>query len=212
MTSLMVPKTTHSVKGFGTATHVFYDRHFDLPSIKILPGEYYGSDEDIIVNTVLGSCVSACIWDKTTNMGGMNHFMLPDTDERDFTGAAGRFGTYAMELLINDLMKHGARRDSLECKLFGGGNVMKGFTTINVGERNAQFAMDFLKTEKIRVTAQDLLDIYPRKVVFFAKTGRALVKKLREDTAATVVTMESKYRSTLQAEKAAKSCGDIELF
>jgi chemotaxis protein CheD len=117
-----------------------------------------------------------------------------------------------MELLINDLMKHGARRDSLECKLFGGGNVMKGFTTINVGERNAKFAVDFLKTEKILITAQDLLDVYPRKVIFFAKTGRALVKKLREDTASSVVTLETKYRSTLQAEKAATSCGDIELF
>jgi chemotaxis protein CheD len=109
-------------------------------------------------------------------------------------------------------MKHGAHRDSLECKLFGGGNVMKGFTTMNVGERNAQFALDFLKTEKIRITAQDLLDVFPRKVIFFTKTGRALVKKLREDTAVSVVTMETKYRSTLQTEKVAKTGGEIELF
>ncbi|MFN7353446.1 MAG: chemoreceptor glutamine deamidase CheD [Burkholderiales bacterium] len=212
MTTSTVHKVTHNINGFGTATHVFFDRHFHLPSMKILPGEYYGSGEDIIVNTVLGSCVSACIWDKKTGMGGMNHFMLPDTDEKDFAGAAGRFGTYAMELLINDLMKHGAHRDSLECKLFGGGNVMKGFTTMNVGERNAQFALDFLKTEKIRITAQDLLDVFPRKVIFFTKTGRALVKKLREDTAVSVVTIETKYRSTLQTEKVAKTGGDIELF
>ncbi len=211
-TATLTSKTAHTVNGFGTATHVFFDRQFNVPSVKILPGEYYGSNEDIIVNTVLGSCVSACIWDKSTGLGGMNHFMLPDTGEKDFAGAAGRFGTYAMELLINELMKHGARRDSLECKLFGGGNVMKGFTTMNVGERNAQFALDFLKTEKIRVTAQDLLDIYPRKVVFFTKTGRALVKKLREDTANSVVTLETKYRSTLQTEKAAKTGGEIELF
>jgi len=212
MTKSVVNNATHKVSGFGTASHVFYDRHFHLPSMKILPGEYYGSDQDIIVNTVLGSCVSACIWDKTSGLGGMNHFMLPDAEDKDFTGAAGRFGTYAMELLINDLMKHGAHRETLECKLFGGGNVMKGFTSMNVGERNVQFALDFLKTEKIRITAKDLLDIYPRKVIFFTKTGRALVKKLREDTAVSVVTLETKYRSTLQAEKAAKTGGDIELF
>jgi chemotaxis protein CheD len=84
MTTSTVHKVTHNINGFGTATHVFFDRHFHLPSMKILPGEYYGSGEDIIVNTVLGSCVSACIWDKKTGMGGMNHFMLPDTDEKDF--------------------------------------------------------------------------------------------------------------------------------
>lgn len=203
---------TAPLQGFGTATHVFHDRQFNLPSVKILPGEYYGSEHDVIVSTVLGSCVSACIWDRSTGRGGMNHFMLPDTGEKDFSGAAGRFGTYAMELLINDLMKHGAKRDSLECKLFGGGNVMRGFTTINVGERNAQFAIDFLKTEKIRITAQDLLDIYPRKVIFFTKTGKAMVKKLREDVASSVVKLESTYRSALQTEKVAQSGGDVELF
>ena len=204
--------TTATFSGFGTATHLFQDRQFHVPSMKILPGEYYGSDDDMIVNTVLGSCVSACIWDRSKGIGGMNHFMLPDTGERDFAGAAGRFGTYAMELLINDLMKHGASRDHLECKLFGGGNVMKGFTTMNVGERNVQFALDFLKTERIRITAQDLLDKYPRKVVFFTKTGRAMVKKLKEDISTSVVNLESKYRSTLQTEKTTQSGGDIELF
>jgi chemotaxis protein CheD len=204
--------TTTHCSGFGTATHLFQDRQFQVPSMKILPGEYYGSQDNMIVNTVLGSCVSACIWDRSKGIGGMNHFMLPDTGERDFTGAAGRFGTYAMELLINELMKHGASRDHLECKLFGGGNVMKGFTTMNVGERNAQFALDFLKTERIRITAQDLLDVYPRKVVFFTKTGRAMVKKLKEDISTSVVNLESKYRSTLQTEKTTQSGGDIELF
>lgn len=198
--------------GAGTATHFYFDTSFHHPAAKILPGEYYVSKEEMVLVTVLGSCVSACIWDKTTGIGGMNHFMLPETGEADLTGAAGRYGTYAMELLINELMKNGARRDSLEAKLFGGGNVMKNFTTINVGERNAAFAEDFLKTERIKVTAKDLLDIYPRKVVFFTHSGRALVKKLREDRADTIVKIESKYKSTLAVAKPATTGGDIELF
>jgi chemotaxis protein CheD len=198
--------------GAGTATHFYYDTTFGHDAAKILPGEYYVASDEMVLVTVLGSCVSACIWDRTTGIGGMNHFMLPETGEVDLAGAAGRYGTYAMELLINELMKKGARRDALEAKLFGGGNVMRNFTTLNVGERNAAFAEKFLETERIRVTAKDLLDIYPRKVVFFTHSGRALVKKLREDRSETIVKIESKYKSTLAVAKPATTGGDIELF
>ncbi|CAN5192095.1 chemoreceptor glutamine deamidase CheD [soil metagenome] len=196
----------------GTATHFYHDRAFDLPAAKVLPGEYQVSADDMVLTTVLGSCVSACIWDRAAGVGGMNHFMLPDTGEPDATGAAGRYGVYAMELLINELMKRGARRERLEAKLFGGGNVMRNFTTLNVGERNAAFAEKFLETERIRVTARDLLDIFPRKVAFFSKSGRALVKKLREDTSAAVGTLESRYRQTLQVAKPVVAGGDVDLF
>ncbi|WP_085314242.1 chemoreceptor glutamine deamidase CheD [Derxia lacustris] len=199
-------------RGSGTATHFYFERQWNAPAVKILPGEYFVSEEEVVITTVLGSCVSACIWDRTTGIGGMNHFMLPETGEADFTGAAGRFGTYAMELLINDLMKKGARRENLDAKLFGGGNVMKNFTTINVGERNAAFAEKFLTTERIRCSAKDLLDIYPRKVVFFSHSGKCMVKKLKEDRGETVVKLESQYKTKLQVAKPAVSGGDIELF
>lgn len=156
------------------ASNVYYDRTFDCDAAKILPGEYYFTHKDMMIVTVLGSCVSACIRDRVSGIGGMNHFMLPDggNDADSPISASMRYGTYAMEILINDVLKAGARRENLEAKVFGGGNVLRGFIAINVGERNAQFVRDYLKAENIRVVAEDLNDIYPRKVYFFPRTGK----------------------------------------
>ncbi len=195
--------------GTGTATHFYREREFDLPAAKLLPGEYHVADVDMVLTTVLGSCVSACIWDRARGIGGMNHFMLPDTGDAD-SGAAGRYGVHAMELLINALMKGGARRDRLEAKLFGGGNVMRNFTTFNVGEHNAAFARRFLETEKIRIAGADLLDIHARRVAFFPHTGRAFVRKLREDVE--VTTAERRYRNALRQAGPVLRGGDIDLF
>ncbi|MDE2430452.1 MAG: chemoreceptor glutamine deamidase CheD, partial [Burkholderiales bacterium] len=163
------------------ATNVYYDRTFDCDAAKILPGEFYFTHKDMLIVTVLGSCVSACIRDRVSGVGGMNHFMLPDTggDPDNPVSASMRYGTYAMEVLINELLKAGAKRENLEAKVFGGGNVLRGFTAINVGERNAKFVLDYLRAERMRVIAEDLNDIYPRKVYFFPKTGKVLVKKLK---------------------------------
>ena len=193
------------------ATNVYYDRTFDCDAAKILPGEYYYTQKDMLIVTVLGSCVSACIRDRVTGLGGMNHFMLPDggSDAGSPVSASARYGTYAMEVLINDLLKAGARRDNLEAKVFGGGAVLKGFTAINVGERNAAFVLSFLKNEKIRITAEDLNDIYPRKVYFFPKTGKVLVKKLMQTHNDTLAQRENEYASRLEAKPVA---GEVELF
>jgi chemotaxis protein CheD len=160
---------------------------------------------------VLGSCVSACIRDRVTGLGGMNHFMLPDggADTGSPVSASARYGTYAMEVLINDLLKAGARRDNLEAKVFGGGAVLKGFTAINVGERNAAFVQSFLKNEKIRIVAEDLNDIYPRKVYFFPRTGKVLVKKLMQTHNDTLAQRENEYANRLKAKPVA---GEVELF
>jgi chemotaxis protein CheD len=193
------------------ATNVYYDRTFDCQAAKILPGEYYHTNKDMLIVTVLGSCVSACIRDRVTGLGGMNHFMLPDGggDHGSPVSASARYGTYAMEILINDLLKAGARRENLEAKVFGGGAVLKGFTAINVGERNAAFVLNFLKVEKIRVMAEDLNDIYPRKVYFFPRTGKVLVKKLMQSHNDTLVKREIEYASRL---KVAPVAGEIDLF
>lgn len=193
------------------ATNVYYDRTFDCQAAKILPGEYYHTNKDMLIVTVLGSCVSACIRDRTTGLGGMNHFMLPDGggDTGSPVSASARYGTYAMEILINDLLKAGAKRDNLEAKVFGGGAVLKGFTAINVGERNAAFVLNFLKVERIRVVAEDLNDIYPRKVYFFPRTGKVLVKKLMQSHNDTLVKREIEYASRL---KVAPVGGEIDLF
>jgi chemotaxis protein CheD len=165
----------------------------------------------MVIVTVLGSCVSACIRDRVTGVGGMNHFMLPDGggDIDSPISASARYGTYAMEILINDLLKAGARRENLEAKVFGGGAVLQGFSAINVGERNAEFVRKFLKTENIRILAEDLNDVHPRKVYYFPRSGKVLVKKLKQLNNNTLVNREQDYASRLQSSAVG---GDVELF
>lgn len=193
------------------APNIYFDRSFNLEAAKILPGEYYVTGRDMVLVTVLGSCVAACIRDYHSGIGGMNHFMLPDSaaDDNSAMGTSARYGTYAMEILINQLLKLGARRINLEAKVFGGGNVLKGLTVANVGQRNADFVMEYLDTEKIRVVAQDLVDIYPRKVYYFPSSGKVMVKKLRTLHNNTVFAREKDYGSRL---KKSKVEGDVELF
>ncbi|WP_423681634.1 MULTISPECIES: chemoreceptor glutamine deamidase CheD [unclassified Undibacterium] len=193
------------------ATNVYFDRTFDCDAAKILPGEFYFTNKDMLIVTVLGSCVSACIRDRVTGVGGMNHFMLPDTggDADNPVSASMRYGTYAMEVLINELLKAGAKRENMEAKVFGGGNVLRGFTAINVGERNAKFVLDYLKAERMRVVAEDLNDIYPRKVYFFPKTGKVLVKKLKVEHNDTLRKREQDYASRL---KTTSVGGEVDLF
>jgi chemotaxis protein CheD len=193
------------------APNLYYDRVFNIEAAKILPGEYYITRRDMVLVTVLGSCVAACIRDRTNGIGGMNHFMLPEnSNEQSGWGTAStRYGTYAMEMLINQVLKLGAQRGNLEAKLFGGGAVIESMSMINVGERNAQFAIDYLKTEGISVVSKDLLDVFPRKVYYFPKTGKVLVKKLRGLQNSTIVVRETEYRSRLVTSRVE---GNVELF
>lgn len=193
------------------APNVYFDREHDIEAAKILPGEYYATGRDMVLVTVLGSCVCACLRDRQSGIGGMNHFMLPDAggDQGGPLADSARYGAYAMEILINQLLKIGAKRENLEAKVFGGGAVLRGFTVANVGERNAEFVLDFLHTESIPVVAQDLLDIYPRKVYFFPATGLVRVKKLKNVHNNTVVDRESEYKMRLRYSKVE---GDVELF
>lgn len=198
----------------GEAQTFYYERDFNRNAVKIMPGEFFVAREDIAICTVLGSCVSACIWDRHAKVGGMNHFMLPGDDSGgksaidSVTAASGRYGVFAMEQLINELIKRGARKANMESKVFGGGAVLRQFTTLNVGERNASFVLDFLKTEGIRVVSQDLLDVHPRRLVFFPATGRALCKKLTTADKS-LVTAEQQYNAKINTVPVA---GDIELF
>jgi chemotaxis protein CheD len=194
------------------STSLYFDRTFDCEAAKISPGEYFYTDKDMMIVTVLGSCISACIRDSKTGIGGMNHFMLPDSaaaDKDSPVSESMRYGTYAMEVLINQLIRNGARRENLEAKIFGGGNVLKSFTTTNVGARNAEFVKKYLKDEHIRIVGEDLLDIYPRKVYYFPKTGKVMVKKLMKLTNNTVFEREKDYASKL---KVADVGGDVDLF
>lgn len=158
------------------AKNSYYDRTFNMPAVKILPGEYHATDSDTMIVTVLGSCVSVCIRDRISGIGGMNHYMLPG-DAAVAGTPSPRYGTHAMELLIDHLVHLGGRLPYLEAKVFGAGRVINGVT--DVGERNAEFALRYLEQREIPVTAVDVGDIYPRKVYFAPATGRAFVRQIR---------------------------------
>lgn len=193
------------------APNQYFDRNFNIDAAKILPGEYYVTGRDMVLVTVLGSCVAACIRDPRTGIGGMNHFMLPESggDQHDMLSTSARYGSYAMEVLLNQLTKLGAHRGRLEAKVFGGAAVLRGFTTVNVGERNSEFVHDYLDREGIRVVAEDLMGLYPRKVYFWPASGRVLVRKLKSVHNNTIIDREQDYGRRL---KAAPIAGDVELF
>jgi chemotaxis protein CheD len=189
----------------GEASFFFFDAHFRNDAVKVLPGEFFVHDEDIIVTTTLGSCIAACLWDRDKRVGGMNHFLLPDTGGAG--GAdSGRYGSYAMDLLIGEMVKRGATRSTMEAKVFGGGAVISGMNSLNVGERNTTFVLDYLRTERITVVSKDVLDIYPRKVCFLPHSGKAMVKRLASAHAAELV-----ERERAVAPKPA-AAGSIDLF
>jgi chemotaxis protein CheD len=189
----------------GEASFFFYDSHFKNDAVKILPGEYFVHDEDMLIMTTLGSCIAACLWDRHARVGGMNHFMLPEG-----SGDSGRYGSYAMELLINELMKKGASRGNLEAKIFGGGAVISGMNTMNVGERNTSFVVDYLKTERIPIVSKDVLDIYPRKVCFLPSSGKAMVKRLAPTN---IEALAAQDRAAVQrAQPAVTGGGSVDLF
>jgi chemotaxis protein CheD len=192
----------------------YWDPGCDRWSAKILPGEYFVTRSDEAITTVLGSCIAACIRDPLTRVGGMNHFMLPEDGSTGKSswidgpgGLATRYGSYAMESLINELMKLGARRERMEVKLFGGGRILSSMT--DVGQKNISFAREFLKMEGFKIAAEDVGDVYPRRVLYFPATGVAMLKRLRALDVSAIAQSENAYKSTL----AAKPAGDdVELF
>ena len=192
----------------GEASFFFYDAHFKNNAVKVLPGEFFVHDEDILVMTTLGSCIAACLWDRERRIGGLNHFMLPDGNSNG--GDNGRYGSFAMELLINELIKRGATRSTLEAKVFGGGAVIGGMNTLNVGERNTRFVLDYLKTERITVVSKDVLDVYPRKVCFLPASGKAMVKRLA--SANTEMLQAQERAAAAQAAPVASGGGSVDLF
>ena len=188
----------------GEASFFWYESGFKSEAVKVLPGEYFVMDEEILIMTTLGSCIAACLWDRNARVGGLNHFMLPEGND-----GSGRYGSYAMEVLINSMMKLGARRASLEAKVFGGGAVIGGMSSSNVGERNTEFVMKYLATERIPVVSKDVLDIYPRKVCFMPASGKALVKRLASTNTEALLAQE---RAAAQRAAPAAGSGSIDLF
>jgi chemotaxis protein CheD len=151
--------------------------------IHVIQGEYQVVDDpNVVLATVLGSCVAACMRDPEAGVGGMNHFLLPGDGDPSHLGEAERYGVHLMELLVNGLLKHGARRDRLEGKLFGGARMLDGLT--DIGTKNASFAKRFLNNEGIRVIAEDLGGTRARRIEYFPTSGRARQVLLSGRTAA----------------------------
>jgi chemotaxis protein CheD len=178
---------------------------------KLLPGDYYVTREDEVLDTVLGSCVSACIRNPKLKIGGMNHFMLPrpsgsgnDTWE-SLAGRATRYGTASMEQLINRILHAGGTRADLEVKIFGGGKVLSSLS--DVGNHNVTFVRDFLKQEGLQVSSEDVGDVCPRHVQYFPLTGRVRVRHLTSRV--DVAKEETKYLKGLDK---APVAGEIDLF
>lgn len=210
---LTIPPMQPELDGF-QGINRYWDKTNDRYAAKILPGEYYVTTHDEVIVTVLGSCVSACIRDKIFGIGGMNHFMLPankndDISSEGYMGESTRYGNYAMEQMINDILKNGGNRKNLEVKLFGGGRVLKNMSTLDIGQKNIDFVLQYIRDESLQLLAQDLGDIYPRKVIYFPQSGRVRVKKLRTIHNNTVIERESRYLKEIAK---APVSGEIELF
>jgi chemotaxis protein CheD len=190
----------------------YWDPVQSCVTVKVLPGEYYVSNQQEMLTTVLGSCVSACIHDPRRRIGGMNHFMLPaPLGERDSwsstVGRAARYGSDAMEQLINALLAAGSQRSDLQVKIFGGGRVLAQLT--DIGERNIEFVHRYIATEKLNLMASDLGDVYPRQVQFFPDSGRARVRLLRRHDDVALVADERNYLKRLANDPIK---GEVELF
>lgn len=185
----------------------YRDRVNDCISAKLLPGEFYVTRAGEMITTVLGSCVSACIYDPDLGCGGMNHFMLPGDENISKGDPSARYGLFAMESLINEILKMGARKENLIAKLFGGGQIIENMT--DVGLKNIRFAKTFLFSEGIKLQSSDLGLIYPRKVNFFPQTGKVLVKRLKTLHNTTIQDREKEYMKSINSTQIS---GDIELF
>lgn len=189
----------------GEASFFWFDTQFGNDAVKVLPGQYFVHADDILIMTTLGSCIAACLWDREQRIGGLNHFMLPEGASSD-----GRYGSYAMELLINEMLRRGASRAALEAKVFGGAQVIAGMDTMNVGERNTRFVLEYLQTERIPVVSRDVLDVHPRKVCFMPASGRVVVKRLRPTDASAL--LQQDRAAAQRARPLASEGGSVELF
>ena len=194
----------------------YHDANQDVYTAKILPGEYYVSSKGEMISTVLGSCISACIRDPIASIGGMNHFMLPIDrrakcrDNSYDPGVVTRYGDFAMEMLINSILRAGGKRKNLEVKIFGGGKVISNMTSLDVGNKNIDFVRKYLEFEGINITSENVGDIYPRKVNYYTDTGKVLMKKIVTTHNDTIAKREDNYYSDIVSKT--DSTSELEIF
>lgn len=206
-------QTNRILPGFESINR-FWCRQMNMEMVKILPGEFYVTASDEIIATVLGSCISVCIRDIKLGIGGMNHFMLPENKKKDNDNwkyneidKAARYGSDAMEHLVNEILKNGGNKKRFEIKVTGGGRIMENMS--DVGVKNITFIKQYLQLEGYTVTSEDMGQIYPRKVRYFPRTGKLQVKKLRSLHNNTIINRENDYKKHIDEDNIA---GEVELF
>jgi chemotaxis protein CheD len=193
-----------------------YSENFKRNMVIIYPGEFWVSSEDVIA-TVLGSCISVCIKDRKTGIGGMNHFMLPgDVRSQDmFLSSSAKYGMFAMEQLLNEMIKKNGSKKDFEAKVFGGGHVLNFRKSDgNVPESNIDFVRAFLNMEQIPVVKEDVGGYAGRKILFFPDTAKVLLKRLESTVDSKIIEAEQNYKTKLfkEKEKLQETGGDLTLF
>lgn len=177
----------------------------ELRKVHVIQGQYHVSnDADLVLTTILGSCVAACVRDPVAGVGGMNHFLLPGENG----GEGLRYGVQSMELLVNALLRRGARRDRLEIKLFGGARMIEGLT--DVGSQNAAFAERFVRDEGLTYVGGSLRGQRARRIQYWPVSGRARQVLLEASGSQVFATERPPAREA--APQVADHSGDMELF
>jgi chemotaxis protein CheD len=196
-----------SVQVFSQGKKRFFDAKEQIDVVKLFSGDWYVTKSNEMLATILGSCVASCVRDPVTGIGGMNHFLLPGDENSTAHSDATRYGVFAMESLINGVLKAGARKERLEFKVFGGGNVIN--NSARIGSKNAAFVRRFLQKEGFRIFSEDLEGDYPRRVHYYPATGKVMMRMLRRREDLAVVEEEAQYTRSIAAKPIE---GNIELF
>jgi len=197
------PRTLRGFEG----VRRYWDRSEGRWIAQVVPGDYYVTKDDEVITTVLGSCVSTCIRDEVAGIGGLNHFMLPNQGAEVLPGDALRYGGYAVERLINELVKYGARRERLEIKIFGGGKVIAGMS--DIGRKNIDFVHEYFQTEELPIAAEDTGGTVARKVRYFPESGRVMIQRLATHETQEVVRTEVELNRKLSV---VPPRGEVDLF
>ena len=178
----------------------YFDNRLQKEAVKLLPGQYYATASDKALVTILGSCVAACIFDQEKKIGGMNHFMLPHSNNGEWAGnnLSTRYGNYAMEHLLNELMKVGVQKHDMQLKIYGGGNVNESMNN-TVSESNIQFIKSYCNMENLKVEEEDLGGNLSRRIVFETKNGHVIVNYI-SDLESQMAKQEQAYKQHIEQE------------
>ncbi len=187
-------------------------RGFPVPVVTLHPGEYYSTREDLVLSTVLGSCVAVALFDPGSGIGGLNHFMLPGSVDRvrPLLSDSARYGMYAMELLINDMLKKGVRKQDLRAKVFGAASLLEfsGGSSGRISDNNIRFTFSYLEGEGIPVLARDVGGDLPRKIFLYSRTGKVLLKRIPRTRLTAIRREERSFLEDIRT----KEAGPVVLF